>query len=139
MMLMRPFLLPMALSVVPMLSLAADQPSPSGNATPIGIWWKWDLSREWSSEYRRALGSIQTFSDAGATVPLAVEHLRFTLEIDCPSAGKPVRATFEAKDASIVNADVTCPYTTEGDFPVKWEFDAQDERIGPVHDQGTWE
>jgi len=139
MMLIRAFLLSVALFVVPMLSLAADPPPPPGNTTPIGIWWKWDLSREGSSEYRRALGSIQTFSDAGATAPLAVEHLRFTLEIDCPSAGKPERATFEAKNASIVNADVTCANATEGDFPVKWEFDAQDERIGAVHDQGTWE
>jgi hypothetical protein len=129
----------MALLVVPVLSLAADPPSPPANTTPIGIWWKWDLSREWSSKYHRALGSIRTFSDAGATVPLAVEDLRFTLEIDCPSAGKPERATFEAKDASIVNADVTCADATEGDFPVKWEFDAQDKRIGPVHDEGTWE
>lgn len=137
-MLVRNFLLLVSLPVVPALTLAADPPSTSGDTTPIGIFWKWDLKREWSSEYRRAHGSIQTYSDAGATTPLAVEHLRFTLEIDCPSAGKPERATVEARDASIVNAEVTCAETTEGDFPVAWEFDAQDARTGPLHDQGAW-
>jgi hypothetical protein len=138
-MFVRTFLLLSAVSVVPVVTLAADPSSTPGDTTRSGIFWKWDLTREWSSEYRRAHGSIQTFSDAAATTPLAVENLRFTLEIDCPSAGKPERATFEAKEASIVDAEVTCADVTEGAFAVAWEFDAQDERTGPVHDQGTWE
>jgi hypothetical protein len=134
----RTLLLLMTLSAVPISSLAAEPtPTPDGTAV-TRFWWKWHLNREWSSEDRRATGTLETFSDEETTAPLAVARLRFTLEIDCPSAGRPERATFEANDASIVNASVSCADGTDGSFPVRWELDAQDE-WGLEHDQGTWE
>src|SRR5262245_56769915 len=104
----RTLLLLMTLFAVPIWSFADEPTSTPDDTTVTRFWWKWNLNREWSSEDRRATGTLETFSDAESTAPLAVALLRFTLEIDCPSAGRPERATFEAKDASTVNASVSC-------------------------------
>ena len=134
----RTLLLLMILFAAPILSFADEPPSTPDGTTVSRFWWKWNLSRDWSSEDRRATGTLETFSDEESTVPLAVVRLRFTLEIDCPSAGRPERATFEANDAQIVNASVSCADGADGSFPVRWELDAQDE-WGVEHDSGTWE
>ncbi len=102
-----------------------------------GVWWKWDVSREWSSSHRRAKGVIKLFSDAEKTEPLKVESLRFFLELDCPIAVGPELVINEMRDASELGAEVRCTVGGPGKFEVRWRFEAVDARFGSVEDQGT--
>ena len=73
----RTLLLLMILFAAPILSFADEPPSTPYGTTVSRFWWKWNLSRDWSSEDRRATGTLETFSDEESTVPLAVVRLRF--------------------------------------------------------------
>lgn len=108
---------------------AADAPGP-------GVWWSWDVSREWSSAHRRAKGVIKLFADAEKTQPLAVESLRFFLELDCPVAVGPELVINEMRDASELGGEVRCSVGSPGKFEVRWRFEAVDARFGSVDDQG---
>ena len=118
--------------------LAADPLPTPANTARIGIWWKWDLNRDWSSDGRRARGAIRMFADAEKTEPLVVERLRFSLEIDCPGRDKPERLSARGQDVAQLEAEVSCPMAASKDFEVRWEFEAIDRRTGPVSDNGTW-
>jgi hypothetical protein len=102
-----------------------------------GVWWTWDVSREWSNSHRRAKGVIKLFSDAEKTEPLKVESLRFFLELDCPIAVGPELVINEMRDASELGAEVRCTVGSPGKFEVRWRFEAVDARFGSVEDQGT--
>jgi hypothetical protein len=114
----------------------ADQPETTDAAGP-GVWWSWDVSREWSSNHRRANGVIKMFSDAEKTQPLVVESLRFFLELDCPVAVGPELVINEMRDASELGGEVRCTVGSPGKFEVRWRFEAVDARFGSVDDQGT--
>lgn len=102
-----------------------------------GIWWNWDVSREWSSNHRRAKGIIKLYADPEKTQPLKVESLRFSLELDCPIAVGPELVINEMRDASELGAEVRCNMGSPGKFEVRWRFEAVDARFGSVDDQGV--
>ncbi len=116
----------------------AEEAIPINNdAAGPGIWWNWDISREWSSNHRRAKGIIKLFADPEKTQPLRVESLRFSLELDCPIAVGPELVINEMRDASELGAEVRCNMGSPGKFEVRWRFEAVDARFGSVDDQGV--
>lgn len=115
---------------------SAEQPETAESAEP-GVWWSWDVSREWSSTHRRARGTIKLFSNAEKTQPLAVESLRYFLELDCPVAVGPELVINEMRDTSELGAEVRCTVGSSGKFEVRWRFEAVDARFGSVDSQGT--
>lgn len=109
-----------------------------GTETPgPGVWWNWDVSREWSSSHRRAKGIIKLYGDAEKTQPLQVQSLRFFLELDCPIAVGPELVINEMRDTSELGAEVRCTVGSPGKFEVRWRFEAVDALFGSVEDQGT--
>ncbi len=118
------------------LGCHAKESNVTESAEP-GVWWKWDVSREWSNSHRRAKGIIKLFSDAEKTEPLQVESLRFFLELDCPISVGPELVINEMRDASELGAEVRCTVGSPGKFEVRWRFEAVDARFGSVEDQGT--
>lgn len=111
----------------------AEQPDAEGR----GVWWNWDVSREWSSTHRRAKGLIKLYADVEKTQPLKAESLRFSLELDCPIAVGPELVINEMRDASELGAQVHCNQGSAGKFEVRWRFEAVDSRFGSVSDQGA--
>ena len=116
----------------------AEQP---GSDDPVaggpGVWWNWDVSRDWSGNHRRAKGIITLYADAEKTQPLKAETLRFSLELDCPIAVGPELVINEMRDASELGAEVRCNLGSDGKFEVRWRFEAIDARFGSVSDQGA--
>ena len=108
-------------------------PEPSGP----GVWWSWDVSREWSSNHRRAKGIIKLYADAEKTEPLKVDSVRFSLELDCPISTGPELVINEMRNASELGAEVRCNVGSPGKFEVRWRFEAIDALFGSVDDQGT--
>jgi hypothetical protein len=113
--------------------VSAEQPEGDGP----GVWWSWDVNREWSSNHRRAKGTIKLYADAEKTQPLKAESLRFSLELDCPIAVGPELVVNEMRDASELGAEVRCNQGSAGKFEVRWRFEAVDARFGSVSDQGA--
>ena len=111
----------------------AEPPDPDSP----GVWWNWDVSREWSSNHRRAKGIIKLYADAEKTQPLKAESVRFSLELDCPIAVGPELVINEMRDASELGAEVRCNQGSAGKFEVRWRFEAVDRRFGSISDQGT--
>ncbi len=111
----------------------AEPPDPDSP----GVWWNWDVSREWSSTHRRAEGLIKLYADAEKTQPLKAQSLRFSLELDCPIAVGPELVINEMRDASELGAQVHCNQGSAGKFEVRWRFEAVDSRFGSVSDQGA--
>ncbi len=111
---------------------------PDAAAVPeAGVWWTWDVNREWSSTHRRAKGVIKLFSDSEKTQPLVVESLRYFLELDCPVAVGPELVINEMRDTSELGAEARCTVGSPGKFEVRWRFEAVDARFGSVDAQGT--
>lgn len=135
MILIRIFLLPLLLLLA--LRSYGDEPSPPPEASGPGVWWSWDVSREWSNSHRRAKGIIKLYADPEKTQPLKVESLRFSLELDCPIATGPELVINEMRDANELGAEVRCNMGSPGKFEVRWRFEAVDARFGSVEDQGT--
>lgn len=106
-------------------------------ASGPGVWWSWDVNREWSSNHRRAKGIIKLYADPEKTQPLKVDSLRFSLELDCPIAVGPELVVNEMRDASELGAEVRCNLGSPGKFEVRWRLEAVDARFGSVEDQGT--
>jgi hypothetical protein len=105
-------------------------------ATPAGVWWDWNVKREWSSNHRRAWGTIKLFSDSEKTKPITAENLRFSLELDCPISTGPELVINETSGASELVAEVRCAFGSDGKFEVRWQFEATDARFGSVSDKG---
>jgi hypothetical protein len=106
------------------------------SATPSGVWWDWNVKREWSNNHRRAWGTIKLFSDPEKTKPITAENLRFSLELDCPISTGPELVINETSGASELNAEVRCAFGSDGKFEVRWQFEATDPRFGSVSDKG---
>ena len=116
----------------------ADEAVPvEPDAAGPGVWWNWDVSREWSSNHRSAKGIIKLYADPEKTKPLKVESLRFSLELDCPIAVGPELVINEMRGASERGAEVRCNMGSPGTFEVRWRFEAVDARFGSVDDQGA--
>jgi hypothetical protein len=134
--LIRIFLFPLLLLLA--LRCFGDEPIPvEPDAGGPGIWWSWDVSREWSSSHRRAKGIIRLFADPEKTEPLRVDSVRFSLELDCPISTGPELVINEMRNASELGAEVRCSMGSPGKFEVRWRFEAIDARFGSVDDQGT--
>jgi hypothetical protein len=116
---------------------AEEQPVTPANAKRVGVWWQWDVNRQWSSHERRAWGIIKLYSDAAKTKPLKVDSLRYTLEVDCPSTGAAEKVINETRDASQLTGEVLCQTPTTGDYEVRWSFEAEDPRTGLIKDSGV--
>ena len=105
-------------------------------STPGGVWWDWNVKREWSSNHRRAWGTIKLFSDPEKTKPITAENLRFSLELDCPISTGPELVINETSGTSELSAEVRCAFGSDGKFEVRWQFEATDPRFGSVSDKG---
>ncbi len=103
---------------------------------PGGVWWDWNVKREWSTSHRRAWGTIKLFSDPEKTKPITAETLRFSLELDCPISTGPELVINETSGVSELSAEVRCAFGSEGKFEVRWQFEATDPRFGSVSDKG---
>jgi hypothetical protein len=118
-------------------AFAVEPPTP-GNIARMPLYWKWDLARDWAVDVRRARATMRTFADREANIPFDVDVLRFSLEIDCPATGKPERVASEGKMVSQLEVEVACPSAATDNFEVRWAFEANDPRTGPVQDRGVW-
>ncbi len=119
------------------VGIADPANTPERDATGPGIWWNWDVSREWSSKHRLAKGAVKLYADAQKTQALKVESLRFSLELDCPISAGTELVINEAHDASELGAEVRCNIGSPGKFEARWRFEAIDSRFGSVSEQGT--
>ncbi len=104
--------------------------------TPGGVWWDWNVKREWSDNHRRAWGTIKLYADPEKTKPITAEKLSFSLELDCPISTGPELVINEISGASELSGDVRCAFGSEGKFEVRWQFEATDPRFGSVSDKG---
>ncbi len=118
------------------LGSAEEAQEPLPGATPGGVWWDWNVKREWSSNHRRAWGTIKLFSDPEKTKPITAENLRFSLELDCPISTGPELVINETSGTSELVAEVRCAFGSDGKFEVRWQFEATDPRFGSVSDKG---
>ena len=118
-------------------SLADDADPVEPDAAGPGVWWNWEVKREWSVNHRRAKGVIKLYADAEKTKPLAVDSLRFSLELDCPVNAGPELVINEMRNASELGAEVRCNFGSPGKFEVRWRLEAVDARFGTLEDQGT--
>jgi hypothetical protein len=125
-------------SAIATAALAADErPVTPANAKRLGVWWQWDVNRQWSAQERRAWGIIKLYGDAAKTKPIKVDSLRFTLEVACPSSGAAEKVINETRDASQLTGEVLCQTPTTGDYEVRWSFEAEDPRTGLIKDSGV--
>ena len=118
------------------LCAAEEAESSSPAAAPSGVWWDWNVKREWSNTHRRAWGTIRLFSDPEKTKPISAQNLSFSLELDCPVSTGPELVINETSGASELSADVRCAFGSDGKFEVRWQFEATDPRFGSVSDKG---
>lgn len=127
-----------SIAVLTQWTSAAQPPPNPGNIARMPLYWKWDLARDWTVDVRRARGTMRIFADRDGNMPMEVDTLRFSLEIDCPATGMPVRTAQEGKMTSQVEVEVACPSAASDNFEVRWAFEALDPRTGPVEDKGVW-
>ncbi len=133
---MSPILLKTLLTGFVCIAAPGSAQEPSDQSIPGGVWWDWNVKREWSDNHRRAWGTIKLYADSEKTKPITAEKLRFSLELDCPMSSGPEMVINETSGAGELSGEVRCAFGSDGKFEVRWQFEATDPRFGSVSDKG---